>query len=265
RRKQPAIPFDRDNSAIAEAFRKLRTNLQFLAVDNPPRVIIVTSSMPHEGKSTTAINIALALAEAEHNVVLVDGDMRRPTVHKYLDLVGQVGFSTVLSGQASLGESLQKTRFRGLTVLAAGAVPPNPSELLGSQAAKNLLTELRAKYDYVIVDSSPLLAVTDSAILAAGADGALMMVRFGYAKRDQLAHAIGNLKDVGAAVLGAVFTLTPTRGGSSYSYSYGYYGEEGARSTRSAPAALSPVAPSEDRSDADGRRAANHRSRGATD
>ena len=98
RRKQPAISFDKDNSAIAEAFRKLRTNLQFLAVDNPPRVIVVTSSMPNEGKTTTAINIALALAEAEHNVVLVDGDMRRPMLDKYLDLVGPVGFSTVLSG-----------------------------------------------------------------------------------------------------------------------------------------------------------------------
>nr|MCH9731780.1 protein tyrosine kinase [Actinomycetes bacterium] len=100
-RKQPAISFDQDNSAVAEAFRKLRTNLQFLAVDNPPRVIIFTSSLPSEGKSTTAINTALALAEAEHNVVLVDGDMRRPTLHKYLDLVQPVGFSTVLSGGAT--------------------------------------------------------------------------------------------------------------------------------------------------------------------
>ncbi len=194
-RKQPAISFDIDNSGIAEAFRKLRTNLQFLAVDNPPRVIVVTSSMPSEGKSTTAINIALALAEAEHNVVLVDGDMRRPTLHKYLDLVGPVGFSTVLSGGASLDEALQKTRFPGLTVLTSGAVPPNPSELLGSLAARKLLSELRAQFDYVIVDSTPLLAVTDAAILAAGADGVLIMARFGQTKRDQLTHAVGNLEE----------------------------------------------------------------------
>ncbi len=109
-RKVPALSFVSDNSGTAEAFRKLRTNLQFLAVDNPPpRVIVVTSSSPAEGKSTTAINIALALAEAEHNVVLVDGDMRRPpSLDKYLDLVGSVGFSTVLSGTASLAEVLQK-------------------------------------------------------------------------------------------------------------------------------------------------------------
>jgi receptor protein-tyrosine kinase len=226
RRKKPAISFDGERSAISEAFRKLRTNLQFLAVDNPPRSIVITSSMPAEGKSTTAINIALALAEAEHNVVIVDGDMRRPSLHKYLDLVGTVGFSTVLSGGASLNEALQKTRFPGLTALTSGATPPNPSELLGSQAAKKLLGELRAEFDYVIVDSTPLLAVTDAAVLAAGADGVLMMARYGKTKREELAHAIGSLQGVGAPMLGTVFTMLPTRGGSSYSYGYGYYDGE---------------------------------------
>lgn len=240
RRKQAAISFDSDNSAIAEAFRKLRTNLQFLAVDNPPRVIVVTSSMPSEGKSTTAINIALALAEAEHNVVLVDGDMRRPSLHRYLDLVGQVGFSTVLSGAASIDEALQKTRFPGLTVLTSGAIPPNPSELLGSQSARKLLTELRAQFDYVIVDSTPLLAVTDAAILAAGADGVLIMARFGQTKREQLTHAVGNLQSVGAPLLGAVFTLMPTRGSSSYSYNYTYYGQDVAQSSSKRKAVNTP-------------------------
>ncbi|MEZ0359026.1 polysaccharide biosynthesis tyrosine autokinase [Mycobacterium sp. SA01] len=235
RRKEAAIVFESDNSAIAESFRKLRTNLHFLAVDNPPRVIVVTSSSPHEGKSTTAINIALALAEAEHEVVLVDGDMRRPSVDRYLDLVGTVGFSTVLSGGATLDEVLQKTKFPQLTVLTSGATPPNPSELLGSQAAKSILTELRERFDYVIVDSSPLLAVTDGAILAANSDGALVMSRFGQTKRDHLAHAIGILRDVGATVLGAVFTMTPTRGSSRYSYNYSYnYGDDRRESAKNA-------------------------------
>lgn len=231
RRKEPAISFESDNSSIAEAFRKLRTNLQFLAVDNPPRVIAITSSTPSEGKSTTAINIALALAEAEHTVLLVDGDMRRPVVHKYLDLVGTVGFSTVLSGQATLEEAQQKTRFTGLTVLAAGAIPPNPSELLASFTAKKLLGEMRSQFDYVIVDSSPLLAVTDAAILATNVDGTLVMTRFGQTKREQVGHAVGILKDVGASILGVVLTMTPTRGGGSYSYNYSYYGEESERRT----------------------------------
>lgn len=222
-----AIAFDTDNSGTAEGFRKLRTNLQFLAVDNPPKLIVVTSTSPSEGKSTTAINIALALAEAEHNVVLVDGDLRRPRLAKYLDLVGSVGFSTVLSGGASLDEVLQKTKFSQLTVLAAGTIPPNPSELLGSLAAKKMFSDLRAKFDYVIVDSSPLLAVTDGAILAAEADGAIVAVRAGKTKRDQLAHAIGMLRDVDAKLLGAVLTMLPTRGSGSYSYNYYYYGGYG--------------------------------------
>jgi capsular exopolysaccharide synthesis family protein len=236
RRSKPAIYFDRDNSAIAEAFRKLRTNLQFLSVDNPPRVIVILSSAPSEGKSTTAINIALALAEADKSVVLVDGDMRRPSLDKYLDLVGSVGFSTVLSGGASLAEVLQDTKFPRLTVLAAGPTPPNPSELLGSQAAKKLLEDLRSQFEYVIIDSAPLLAVTDGAILATVADGALIIAKYGETKREQLAHAVGTLKDVGATLLGAVTTLVPLRGTGTYSYSYSYsnYGH-GARSNPSEP------------------------------
>lgn len=223
RRQKPSIAFDTDNSIIAEAFRKLRTNLQFLTVDNPPRMMVVTSSVPSEGKSTTAINTALALAEAGNRVVIVDGDLRRPALHKYLDLVGTVGFSTVLSGAVQLDEALQVSRFPGLSVLTAGTIPPNPSELLGSQSTKKLLAELRAEFDYVIVDSTPLLAVTDAAILATSADGALMITRYGSTKHDQLAYAIGSLKGVGAPLLGTVMTMTPARGNASYSYSY--YGD----------------------------------------
>jgi capsular exopolysaccharide synthesis family protein len=253
-RNKPAISFDRDNSAIAEAFRKLRTNLQFLEVDNPPRVIVVTSSAPAEGKSTTAINIALALAEADHSVVLVDGDMRRPSLHKYLDLVGAVGFSTVLSGSASLSEVLQDTKYPRLTVLAAGASPPNPSELLGSMAAKRLLSELREKFDYVIVDSAPLLAVTDAAILATKADGALIITRFGQTKRDQLAHTARTVEDVGAKLLGVIMTMMPMRSGGyygKYSYYYGYGGDTSDHSAKELPArdedAVAQI--SEDRAD----------------
>lgn len=222
RRKQAAIAYESDNSPFAEAFRKLRTNLQFLAVDNPPRVLVLTSSVPQEGKSTSAINIALALAEAEHSVVLVDGDMRRPMLHKYLNLVGAVGFSTVLSGGATLDEALQQTRFPGLTVLTSGTIPPNPSELLGSQVARNLLKELRSRYEYVVVDTTPLLAVTDAAILAAASDGVLIVARYGHTKREQVWHSVSNLESVGAPLLGAVFTMVPTRGAGSYGYAYGY-------------------------------------------
>lgn len=221
---EPAISFDTDNSSAAEAFRKLRTNLQFLAVDNPPRVIVITSASPSEGKTTTAINIALALAEAEQRVVLVDGDLRRPRIAKYLDVLGSVGMSNVLSGAAPLTEVLQTTKFPRLTVLVAGPTPPNPSELLGSLAAKKLFGELRTQFDYVIIDSAPLLAVTDGTVLAAHADGTLIVARFGETKRDQLRHSVGMLSDVGAALLGGVLTMMPTRGSGVYSYNYYYYG-----------------------------------------
>lgn len=235
RRDHPAISFETDNSLAAEAFRKFRTNLQFLSVDNPPRLIVIASSVPNEGKSTTAINIALALAEAGHNVVLVDGDMRRPSLSRYLDLIGAVGFSTVLSGAAPLDEALQATRFPRLTVLAAGEVPPNPSELLGSMAAKKMLSELRGRFDYVIVDTPPLLAVTDGAILAAESDGAIILVRAGETKREQLANAIGILNDVGATVLGSVLSMVPARGGSAYGYYYGVAYGDGASQTPAFP------------------------------
>ena len=223
-RSDHTILFESGHSASAEAFRKLRTNLQFLAVDRSPRVIVITSSNPNEGKSTTAINLALALAEAGQNVVIVDGDMRRPSLHKYLELVGSVGFSTVLGGGVPLAEALQATRFPRLTALCAGTVPPNPSELLGSLAARKVLSELRDQFDYVIVDSSPLLAVTDSAILAANADGTLIIARFGQTRREQLAHAVNSLKGVDAEVLGAISTMEPIGKGKGNYYYYNYYG-----------------------------------------
>jgi len=244
----PAISFDIDNSGTAEAFRKLRTNLQFLSVDNPPRVIVLTSSSPGEGKTTTSINIALALAEADHNVVLVDGDLRRPRVAKYLDLVNSVGMSTVISGASTLDEVLQQTRFPHLTVMAAGQIAPNPSELLGSIAAKRLLSELRARFDYVIIDSSPLLAVTDGAILVTEADGAIIVVRAGKTTRDQLTHAVGMLNDVGARLLGAVLSMTPTRGAGSYSYNY-YYSYGGSYGDRPSGSLLDSPLPDNEADD----------------
>lgn len=220
----PTRSFDNTNSTTAEAFRKIRTNLQFLAVDHPPRLIVVTSSSPNEGKSTTALNIALVLAEAENNVVLVDADLRRPSLAKRLDMVGSVGLSNALSGATELAATLQESKFPRLTLLAAGPTPPNPSELLGSLTAQKVLAELRSQFDYVIIDSPPLLAVTDGAILAAHADGALFTVRAGTTKREHLEHAVGLLNQVGATLLGTILNMIPTRGGGAYSYNYHYYG-----------------------------------------
>ncbi|MEW1878585.1 polysaccharide biosynthesis tyrosine autokinase [Rhodococcus sp. NPDC080181] len=223
RKTHPAVDFqDLAQSSSAEAFRELRTNLQFLEVDHPPRVIVVTSAIPSEGKTTTAVNLAVALAEAGHHVALVEGDLRRPRVSKYMGLIGSVGMSTVLAGQATVEEVLQPTKYEGLQAMASGPIPPNPSELLGSEASRALLVELRSRFDYVIVDGAPLLPVTDSAVLTTHADGALLVTRYGHTKSNELARAIGNLETIGARVLGVVLALTPSKKGDMYSYSYNY-------------------------------------------
>jgi len=245
RQEKPAISFSDAHSGDAEAYREMRTNLQFLHVDNPPRSLVVTSSVPTEGKTTTAINLALVLAEAGHSVVLVEADLRRPRVSKYLDTMNDAGLSTVLAHQATLEEVLQPTAVDGMWVLAAGALPPNPSELLGSAHAREVFDELRERFDYVIIDAPPLLPVTDATILATAADGALLVARFGKTTREQFARAVGNLRTVNANVLGSILTMTPTKGhGTVYEYRYYYSTDKPATVTpaQSAPAAPAPVA-----------------------
>ena len=254
RKTHPAVNFqDLAQSSSAEAFRELRTNLQFLEVDHPPRVIVVTSAIPSEGKTTTAVNLAISLAEAGHHVALVEGDLRRPRVSKYLGLIGSVGLSTVLAGQAKVDEVLQPTKYEGLQAMASGPIPPNPSELLGSEASRALLVELRSKFDYVIIDGAPLLPVTDSAVLTTHADGALLVTRYGHTKNNELARAIGNLDTIGAHILGVVLAMTPSRKGDMYSYSYNYTADTNlpkqvtppvpAPASQVPTASLSPVAP----------------------
>lgn len=242
REQKAAIAFQDGYSGSAEAFRELRTNLQFLEVDNPPRVIAVTSSLPAEGKTTTAINLSLALAESGYNVALVEGDLRRPRISRYLGLVDSVGVSTVLSGQADLDDVLQATAFPNLTVLAAGTIPPNPSELLGSSHASDLFENLRARFDFVIVDASPLLPVTDAAVIGAKVDGALVAVRYGKTKREQLTRALGNLHSAGATVLGTILTMTPAKGEGAYEYKYYYDSDAPAPKSGSTPVASAPDA-----------------------
>ncbi|OZF55229.1 protein tyrosine kinase [Rhodococcus sp. 14-2470-1b] len=221
-KENAVVEFGAAHSPSAESYRELRTNLQFLEVDHPPRVIVVTSAVPAEGKTTVAVNLALALAEAGHHVALVEGDLRRPRVSKYLGLIGSVGLSTVLANQADLSDVMQPTKYEGLEVLASGPLPPNPSELLGSEASRRVIDELRGRFDYIIVDGAPLLPVTDSALLTTHSDGALVVARYGHTTENEVARAVGNLETIGAHILGAVFTMMPAgrKGGDNYSYYY---------------------------------------------
>ncbi|WP_420098192.1 polysaccharide biosynthesis tyrosine autokinase [Corynebacterium sp.] len=211
----------------AEQFRELRTNLRFLDVDNPPTVIAVTSGMPGEGKSTLATNLALALADDGERVCLVDADLRRPRVAEYLDgdLQSEVGLSTVLSGAAEVDDILQDSGRDGLSVITSGPQPPNPAELLGSRRFRDLLADLDARYDYVVIDASPVIPVTDAALVASAADGVILAVRHAHTTVDQLTRTNSNLTQVSAHILGTVFTMTPKAEGKGYyrnGYGYGY-------------------------------------------
>lgn len=205
-----------------EAFRVLRTNLQFIEPGAHHKVFVITSSLPGEGKTTTAVNLALILAEGGEKVVLVEGDLRRPKVAEYVRLETAVGLTTVLIGKLSLEDAFQSIGSERLDVLTSGATPPNPAELLKSEAMSALLESLRAEYDVVLIDAPPLLPVTDGALLAAQADGALLVVRHGKTTADQVTSAVTRLESVGATPVGVIFNMTPAKGGDGYGYGYGY-------------------------------------------
>jgi len=208
--------------AMAEALRELRTNLSFLDVDQPPRIMVVTSSIQAEGKSTVTANLAVTMAAAGENVIVVDGDLRRPTLVDVFNLVPGAGVTDVLTGNAELGDVLQPWgALPNLSVLGSGRIPPNPSELLGSRAMKNMLETL-AKDAIVLIDAPPLLPVTDAAVLSRAADGAIVVIRTGRTTQDQLTQSLGNLEKVKGRILGAVLNYVPTRGTDAYSY-YGTY------------------------------------------
>lgn len=206
----------------AEAFRVLRTNLQFIDPDIERKVFVITSSLPGEGKTTTSVNLALALAEGGERVALVEGDLRRPKISEYLRLESAVGLTTVLIGRLPLDDALQPTTHDGLDVLTSGATPPNPAELLKSDAMRTLIATLRTKFDVVLIDAPPLLPVTDGALLAAQADGALLVVRHGKTTADQVSLAAERLESVGAKPVGVILNMTPAKGGGGYGYGYGY-------------------------------------------
>lgn len=226
----PVFMHDDSMSQRAEAIRRLRTNLQFVAFGDRPSSIVVTSSVPGEGKTTTAINLAASLADAGARVILVDADLRRPSVAKYMGLEGRVGLTTVLIGRASVNDVMQPWHGTTLDVLASGQVPPNPSELLGSRAMSRLLTELAGTYDVIVLDSPPLLPVTDAAILSKLVGGALVVASADGLHRKQLRASLDALDKVDAHVLGIV--LNKVLGREHDRYAYEYYSDNEAAPTR---------------------------------
>jgi receptor protein-tyrosine kinase len=226
-------------AARTEAFRLLRTNLQFLDLDSRPRSLVITSAVPGEGKTATSTNLAVALAQAGRRVLLVDGDLRRPRVAGLLDLDGAVGLTTVLVGSTTLEDAIQVHEPSGLHFLASGAKPPNPTEILQSRVTHDLMARLRTEYDMVIVDVPPLLPVADAAVLAAATDGAIIVVKHGKTTRDQLREAAGRIESVGGRLFGIVINMIPRRAADSYYYYY--YEEPAAKASRRAVQAPAPA------------------------
>lgn len=221
----PVVMHDDPLGPRSEAVRRLRTNLQFVDVADQSKSIVITSSIPGEGKSITSINLAVSLADAGQKVILVDADLRRPSVAEYLGLEGGVGLTTVLIGRAELDDVVQPWQQTTLDILPAGQIPPNPSELLGSKAMSRLLDELTDIYDMVILDSPPLLPVTDAALLSRSAGGTLLVVGVDRIHRAQLRDAIDSLTTVGANLQGVVLNKIARRDSSAYVY-YSAYAPE---------------------------------------
>ena len=222
--RRPLIVQADPHGVRAEAFRQLRTNLQFVELTAGSRSIVFTSSVPGEGKSTTTANLALTLAAAGSSVALVEGDLRRPKVAEYLGLEGAVGLTDVLIGHAELDDVLQPWGDGAMQVLACGTIPPNPSELLGSDGMRRVLADLEARFDHVLVDAPPLLPVTDAAILSRLVGGAVVVVGARRVHREGLRRAIATLASVDARILGTVVNRLPTRGPDAYGYGYSGYG-----------------------------------------
>jgi capsular exopolysaccharide synthesis family protein len=232
-------------SPESEAYRTLRTNIQFSSVDKPIRSLLVTSSGPGEGKSTTTANLAVVLAQTGQRVIVVDTDLRRPVQHKVFGVPNNVGMTTaLLAGEnVSLEAYLQSTEIETLSVLTSGPIPPNPSELLGSHRMENLVSTLTQSADIVLFDSPPVLAVTDAVVMARHVDGVLLVVDAGHTNEHALALAAGELQKSGVNLLGVALNRLDTQRGGYYYYYYYSEDQDGQRRRSSARRGARPRFP----------------------
>jgi capsular exopolysaccharide synthesis family protein len=231
--RKPLLTQTAPQSPRAESFRQLRTNLQFANVSGRAKTILITSSLPGEGKSTTATNLAIALAQGGQSVCLVDADLRRPAVNEYLGLDRNVGLTTALVNNLEVTELLQPWGDDNLFILTSGQIPPNPSELLGSTAMKYLISRLEEAFDVVVIDAPPLLPVTDAAVLSQHVGGVVLVVGFEKVRRQDLQKSLNALDLVDAGLLGVVLNRLPAKGPDSYAYAY-YGRQEGLKPGKAA-------------------------------
>lgn len=217
------ITLTNPKSPISEAFRTLRTNINFSAVDTDLKVLMVTSALPSEGKSTTLVNLATTYAQAEKSVVVLELDLRKPTVHKTLNISNRHGITNVLTRSVELEDVIQSTLVPNLYAIPSGIIPPNPSELLGSNALVQVIQQLKQNFDVVLIDTPPVLAVTDAQLISVNCDGVILVADSGKVKRNELLTAKERLVLVNAKILGVVLNNVK-RNAKDKSYYY-YYGE----------------------------------------
>ncbi|AGK95911.1 CpsD/CapB family tyrosine-protein kinase [Clostridium pasteurianum] len=215
---------DNPKSPISEAYRTLRTNIQFSSFDNKLDTILVTSSGPNEGKTVTSSNLALSMAEIGKKVLLIDCDLRKPSIHKKFNLSNNKGLSNLLIGQLKFDEVAQKYN-DNMCILTSGTVPPNPSEMLGSKKMGQFLDEAKKIFDFIILDTPPVVAVTDAQLLSTMVGGVLLVVAAGQAEISAVEKAKELLNNVKANIVGVVLNKSEVTGGKKYGYYYYYYGE----------------------------------------
>ena len=212
----------------AEAYRVIRTGIQFAQAGKELQTIALTSCTPNEGKSTTIANLAVVLTQAGKSVLLIDCDMRNPTLHKNFNLSNKVGLSSCISMGTALSDAVQKTSIEGLYALTGGVIPPNPSELLGSEQMKNVLQRAKEQYDYVLIDTPPVMPVTDALIVSRFVDGMILVIASAEIKVEMARDVKKQLQHAGANILGVVLNkVRSEHHGYGYGYYY-YYGSKGA-------------------------------------
>lgn len=216
------ITISNPRSPIAEAYRTLRTNLEFSNLDKSLRSLLVTSASAEEGKSTTLANLAVTIAQSGKRVILVDADLRRPTLHQIFGLKNNAGLTDMVRDDAALANPpLQETTVANLQVLTSGQQPPNPAEILGSKRMSEILTALLERTDMVLFDAPPVLVVTDAAVLSSKVDGVLLVISAGKTKRENARKAQSQLEKINARVIGAVLNNVKAESGASYYYAEG--------------------------------------------
>lgn len=209
---------------LSEAYRMIRTNLSFSAIDAQIQSILFTSAVPGEGKSTTLANLAVTLAQSGKRTLLVDGDLRKPSLHHFFRCGNHVGLTSALVNAGRLQDSIQNTDISNLYLLASGPLPPNPSELLSSSTMRKLIVHLYEQFDYVLVDGPPLLLATDAQVLSGLVDGVVLVVKSASTKKEQVLKAKDLLVKANASILGVVLNQKKYNSGDDYAY-YQYYGE----------------------------------------